>query len=135
MLTRKSITRLGPTLSFILRRLAGCASEMSIFEITLMREASLSFAIGGGRFPQLAIDPEADPVGVLVGLKCRSDARMLKASSSILCRNLTTGVLDFRDGRLVVSPTPSAATSSNSNSPPMISSIVRWPWRCSHRQV
>jgi hypothetical protein len=48
VLTRKSITRSGPTLSFILPSCGTRFSEMSIFEMTLMREASLSLMATGG---------------------------------------------------------------------------------------
>ncbi len=48
VLTRKSITRSGPTLSFIFPSCGTRFSEMSILEITLMREASLSLMATGG---------------------------------------------------------------------------------------
>ena len=48
VLTRKSITRSGPTLSFMRPSWGTRFSEMSSREMTLMREASLSLmAIGG----------------------------------------------------------------------------------------
>ncbi|MCY1537394.1 hypothetical protein D9M68_728870 [compost metagenome] len=47
-LTRKSITRSGPTLSFIRPSWGTRFSEMSMREITLMREASLSLMAMGG---------------------------------------------------------------------------------------
>ena len=48
VLTRKSITRSGPILSFILPSCGTRFSEMSMREMTLMREASLSLMATGG---------------------------------------------------------------------------------------
>ncbi|MNZ82392.1 hypothetical protein D3C78_1010890 [compost metagenome] len=48
VLTRKSITRLGPTLSFMRPSCGTRFSEMSRREMTLMREASLSLMATGG---------------------------------------------------------------------------------------
>ncbi|MCY1383411.1 hypothetical protein D9M69_715330 [compost metagenome] len=48
VLTRKSITRSGPILSFIRPSCGTLFSEMSMREITLMREANLSLIAMGG---------------------------------------------------------------------------------------
>ena len=48
VLTRKSITRSGPILSFIRPSCGTRFSEMSMREMTLMREASLSLMATGG---------------------------------------------------------------------------------------
>ena len=128
VLTRKSITRSGPTFSFMRPSCGMRFSEMSSRDSTLMREASFSLISTGGETISRNSPSTRNRTRYWCsyGSKCKSDARMLKASISILCRNLTTGASSTSLWAVSSSSAGALApndASSNSKSPPTMLSI------------
>ena len=127
VLTRKSITRSGPIFSFILPSCGTRFSEMSSLEITLMRAASFSLIATGGEAISRSSPSTRKRTRYVCsnGSKCKSEARMLKASNSIFCKNFTTGASSTSDAAAsLMSEAASVVNSSNSKSSPMMCSIA-----------
>ena len=124
MLTRKSTARSLPKFIFIRPSWGMRFSEMSSLEMTLMREASLSLMATGGLATSRSSPSMRNRTRYWCskGSKCRSEARMPMASTSIFCKNFTTGASST--SLLLVGPSlrPSAANSSSSTSSPTIKS-------------